>query len=107
MSANKGVHPKAKGFLAAWSSNALLWSGTTRKLLEGSFGEAQLAMVALFLCLKHAHLLVHGKPPRIPGDDRALADAPPFDEEELLILRGRAKNFRDEILHLSDKQQVG
>lgn len=66
-----------------------------------------MAIVALYLCLKHAHLLVSGKPPRIPGDEKALADAAPCDADELMALRDRVGGFRDEILHLTDKEQVG
>jgi hypothetical protein len=85
----------------------MLWSATTKKLLASNgFGEAQLAMVSLHLCLKEAHLLVAGKPPRVPGDDVALADSK-FDADELLALRNRVRNFRGEILHLSDKSQEG
>jgi hypothetical protein len=86
----------------------MLWSATARRLLAANrFGEAQMAMVALYLCLKHAHLLVSGKPPRILGDEKALADAAPYDADELRALRDRIGGFRDEILHLTDKEQVG
>jgi hypothetical protein len=107
MTADQDVDPRARGFLKAWSSGALLWSATAKRLLEGGFGEAQLAMVALHLCVKQAHLLVSGKPPRIPGDQEALADAAPFDASELKELRDTVEAFRDEILHLSDKMQDG
>jgi hypothetical protein len=108
MSKDSTLHPRARGFLKAWSSGALLWSVTTKRLLDSNgFGEAQLAMIALYLCLKEAHLLVHGKPPRIPGDHHALADGAPFSEAELRHLCDRAKGFRDEIMHLSDKEQDG
>lgn len=85
----------------------MLWSATTKKLLGANgFGEAQLAVVSLYLCLKEAHLLVAGKPPRVPGDTVALRDSL-YDADELLALRDRVRNFRDEILHLSDKEQEG
>jgi hypothetical protein len=48
-----------------------------------------------------------GKPPHIPGDQKALADGAPFDVAELKALRDRVGGFRDEILHLTDKEQVG
>lgn len=107
MSEDRVVDHRARGFLRAWRSGALLWSGTAKRLLDGGFGEAQLAMVALHLCVKQAHMLVSGKPPRIPGDEEALADAAPFDADGLKKLRDRAEGFRDEILHLSDKMQEG
>jgi hypothetical protein len=106
-SPERETDPRARGFLRAWVSGAMLWSSTTKNLLAANgFGEAQLAMVSLYLCLKEAHLLVAGKPPRVPGDEVALAD-PTYDANGLMALRDRAKHFRDEILHLSDKSQAG
>lgn len=63
-------------------------------------------MVSLYMCLKEAHLLVAGKPPRVPGDEIAAADGP-YDADALIVLRDRVKNFRNEILHLSDKSEEG
>ena len=56
----------------------MLWSATTKKLLASNGF----------------------------GDDVALADSK-FDADELLALRNRVRNFRGEILHLSDKSQEG
>jgi hypothetical protein len=89
----------------------LLWSGTTKRLLgSNGLGEKYLAMVALYLCLKEACLLVEGKRVQarfvVPRDELALADCP-FDLAELQGMRDRAEKFRDEVLHLSDKTQDG
>jgi hypothetical protein len=89
----------------------LLWSATTKKLLSANgLGERYLAMVALYICLKHACLLVEGKRVQarflVSGDELALADCP-FSLAELQGMRDRAERFRDEILHLSDKIQIG
>jgi len=99
--------PRARGFLRAWVSRALAWSATTKRLLDSKgFGEAQLAIVSLYLCLKDAHLLLAGKKPRLPGDEVAATDAP-YDAAALLALRDRVGKFRHEIVHFSDKEQEG
>lgn len=98
--------PRARGFLRAWVSGALLWSTTTKRLLESNgFGEAQLAIVALYLCVHEAVLLINGKR-RIDGDKEARADCP-IEPNDLEDLRDRLERFRNEVLHLSDKTQEG
>ena len=98
--------PRARGFLRAWVSGAMLWSSTTKRLLKANEpGEAMLAMVSLYLCLNEACLLVEGRR-RVPYDDVARSDCP-IDPSELERLRDRAEGFRDEVLHLSDKTQEG
>jgi hypothetical protein len=101
-----GLNPRIGGFHRAWASQALLWGGTAKRLLEGGIGEAQLALVALHLCVKSAHQLIAGKG-RIPPDEAALADGAPYDPGELKGVRDRFEGFRDEILHLSSKEQEG
>ena len=103
-----GPDPRARGFLGAWVSRALLWSATTRTLLGADgLGEKYLAFVAFYLCLKDACLLVDGSPSGdIPRDPVARADCP-MDLDELRKLRDRAAWLRHEILHLSDKRDDG
>ena len=99
-------HPRARGFLGAWVSGAMMWSSTTKRLLKaGEPGEAILAMVALYLCIKETCLLIEGRPD-VPLDDEARADCP-VDPRELRKLRDRLQGFRDEILHFADKADEG
>src|ERR1700730_6055384 len=99
------MHPsnfdRARGFHGAWVSNARLWSVTTKRRINSTdSGEARLAVVALYLCLNNAWLLVDGKR-GIPRDDEARAGCP-SELDELKCQRDRLQGLRDELLHLSD-----
>jgi hypothetical protein len=70
-------------------------------------GERYLAIVALYLCVKEASLLIDGNEyGDVPGDPVARADCP-MEPRDLRKLRDRLGRFRHEILHLSDKSEEG
>lgn len=102
MTGRPDPHPKARGALGAWVSGAMMWSATTKRLLESPQpGEQMLAMVAFYLCLKETCLLIEGKPD-VPHDAEA-RDSCPVPPRQLRRLRDRLQGFRDEVMHLSDK----
>ncbi len=86
-----------------WVSNARVWSAAARRLLHsGRLGETQLGFVALYLCVKMASLLVDGTPTGTVRPDEAASGDCPIDRRELHALRDRLRDFRSEIVHLSD-----
>jgi hypothetical protein len=98
--------PRAPGFRLSWISNALMWSSAARRLLHADQpAEAQLAFVALHLCVKLASQLVDGTA-LVPAEITARIDCP-VDPRELRRIRDRLAGFRDEILHLPDKVDDG
>jgi len=94
-------HPNARGFLGAWVSAAMMWSSTTRRLLTvDQPGDQMLAMVAMYLCMKSACLLIDGGRD-VPLDGAARADCP-VPIKQLHHMRDRLQLFRDEVLHFTD-----
>src|SRR5262249_11625913 len=94
------------GIRRGWVSRAMVWSSTTKRLIKQvEPGEAMLAMVAFYLCLKDVRLLIEGIP-QVPLEP-AMRKTCPVDVKDLKKLEDRLRLFRNEVLHLSTKTDDG
>ena len=102
-------HPLGHGFLQAWVTNAMVWSTTTKRLINATdTGEVMLSVVALYLCLDDICLLIGADRRRadVPRDPLCRADCP-IDSRNLLKLRDRLRRLRDGVLHFTDRADGG
>ena len=103
--AESAPDPTAR-FTLGWVSNAMLWSSTTKRLLNTNEpGESALAMVAFHLCLKYVCRLVDGRS-RAPDLVQVRANCP-IEARQLRRRRDYVQRIRNEILHLADENEEG
>lgn len=96
------LSPYPNGRRIALVAQALIWSASTRRLLQAEgIGEVWLAWIALYLCVRNAVLWIEGTA-TVPHEVVARVDCP-LNPRELRRLRARLAGFRDEILHLPEK----